>query len=131
MAKLLNGSDSVLGQDRVLTVREERALKAMDLEEAQRKRAELQKMRSLQSYAQIRAKRQGKIKSKRYHRRQRKAKEGENAKIYEELEKSHPERFQEMLEKMERKRVEERMNQRHKNNSKWVRRVSWITPNFF
>ena len=53
VAKLLHGSESVLGQDRILTVREERALNAMDLEEAKRKRAELQKIRSLQSYAQV------------------------------------------------------------------------------
>ena len=58
MAKLLGGSESLLGQDRILTVREERALKAMDLEEAKRARAELQKTRSLQSFAQQRAKRQ-------------------------------------------------------------------------
>jgi hypothetical protein len=54
VAKLLKGSESVLGQERILTVREEKALKAMDVEEAKRKRAELQKMRSLQVTSMIR-----------------------------------------------------------------------------
>ncbi|KAG9462699.1 hypothetical protein GDO78_023289, partial [Eleutherodactylus coqui] len=52
--------------DPLLTPLEEASLKAMSLEEAKERRAELQKARALQSYYEAKARREKKIKSKKY-----------------------------------------------------------------
>ena len=57
-----------------LTVAEELALKNLDPQELKDRRKELQKMRALQSYYTVKAKRMKKIKSKRYHKVLKKSK---------------------------------------------------------
>lgn len=54
--------------DPLLTPVEKASLKAMSLEEAKMRRAELQRARALQSYYEARARREKKIKSKKYHK---------------------------------------------------------------
>ncbi|XP_031427463.1 U3 small nucleolar RNA-associated protein 14 homolog A isoform X1 [Clupea harengus] len=107
--------------DPVLTPVEEAQLQAMSLEEAQLRRAELQKARALQSYYEAKAKRGSKIKSKKYHKVQQKAKRKAFLKQFEDLCKSDPERAMEELQNMEKKRIEERMSLKHQNSGKWAK----------
>lgn len=119
--QLLNGNKYAENKDKELTRAEEEVLSAMSLEEAQIRRAELQKARALQSYYESKCKRQKRIKSKKYHRIKKKAKAKEEAKNMEELMKTDPEAAEEHLMKMEKVRAEERMSLRHKNTSKWAK----------
>ncbi len=66
VAALLHGNPNVLTKNTVLTEAEQKALRAMDVVEARDRRAELQKYRALLSYKEAKAKRQKKIKSKKY-----------------------------------------------------------------
>ncbi|KAL2094436.1 hypothetical protein ACEWY4_009155 [Coilia grayii] len=107
--------------DPVLTPVEEAQLQAMSLEEAQLRRAELQKARALQSYYEAKAKRERKIKSKKYHKVALKSKRKAALLQFEELCKSDPQRAAEELQKMERDRIEERMSLKHQNSGKWAK----------
>uniref|UniRef100_A0A671KL22 U3 small nucleolar RNA-associated protein 14 homolog A-like n=1 Tax=Sinocyclocheilus anshuiensis TaxID=1608454 RepID=A0A671KL22_9TELE len=107
--------------DPVLTPVEEQSLKAMSLEEAKIRRAELQKARALQSYYEAKAKREKKIKSKKYHRVQKKAKCKDFLKQFDEMVKTNPEGALEELKKMELSRMEERMSLKHQNSGKWAK----------
>ncbi|XP_069602195.1 U3 small nucleolar RNA-associated protein 14 homolog A isoform X1 [Ranitomeya imitator] len=107
--------------DPLLTPVEEASLKAMSLEEAKERRAELQKARALQSYYEAKARRQKKIKSKMYHRLLRKVKKKETLKKFEELRKIDPEAALEELEKLEKARMMERMSLKHQNSGKWAK----------
>ncbi|XP_072361476.1 U3 small nucleolar RNA-associated protein 14 homolog A isoform X1 [Scyliorhinus torazame] len=105
----------------VLTATEQASLRAMSLEEAKERRAELQKARVLQSYYEARAKRAKKIKSKKFHKVLKKVKKKEILKQFEELRKTDPEAALEELNRMEQKRMEERMTLRHQNSGKWAK----------
>ncbi|KAJ8266512.1 hypothetical protein GJAV_G00131300 [Gymnothorax javanicus] len=107
--------------DPVLTPVEEASLKAMSLEEAKIRRAELQKARALQSYYEAKAKRDKKIKSKKYHKVLKKAKRKEFLKEFEEMRKKDPTAALEELQKMELARMEERMSLKHQNSGKWAK----------
>uniref|UniRef100_A0AAY4BK67 Uncharacterized protein n=1 Tax=Denticeps clupeoides TaxID=299321 RepID=A0AAY4BK67_9TELE len=107
--------------DPVLTPVEEASLKAMSLEEAKIRRAELQKARALQSYYEAKAKRERKIKSKKYHKVQSKAKRKEFLKKFEDLCKTDPQAALEEFKKMELLRMEERMSLKHQNSGKWAK----------
>ncbi|KAJ8348741.1 hypothetical protein SKAU_G00273300 [Synaphobranchus kaupii] len=107
--------------DPVLTPAEEASLKAMSLDEAKIRRAELQKARALQSYYEAKAKRDKKIKSKKYHKVLKKAKRKEFLKEFEEMRKMDPTAALEELRKMEMARMEERMSLKHQNSGKWAR----------
>ncbi|XP_041111819.1 U3 small nucleolar RNA-associated protein 14 homolog A-like isoform X2 [Polyodon spathula] len=107
--------------DPILTPVEEASLRAMSLEEAKMRRAELQKARALQSYYEARAKRERRIKSKKYHRVLKKAKQKEVLKEFEELRKTNPDAALEELKKMDRSRIEERMSLKHQNSGKWAK----------
>lgn len=107
--------------DPVLTPVEEASLKAMSLEEAKIRRAELQKARALQSYYEAKAKREKKIKSKQYHRVQKKAKRKEFLKQFDEMVKSNPQEALEELKKLEMSRMQERMSLKHQNSGKWAK----------
>lgn len=107
--------------DPVLTPVEEASLKAMSLEEATIRRAELQKARALQSYYEAKAKREKRIKSKKFHKIQKKAKRKEFLKQFEEMMKTNPTGALEELKKMEMSRVEERMSLKHQNSGKWAK----------
>ncbi|XP_005310968.2 U3 small nucleolar RNA-associated protein 14 homolog A isoform X1 [Chrysemys picta bellii] len=107
--------------DPLLTPLEEASLRAMSLEEAQLRRAELQKARALQSYYEAKARREKKIKSKKYHRVLQKGMSRKALKEFEVLRKLDPEAALTKLEEMERSRIEERMSLKHQNKGKWAR----------
>ncbi|EMP32091.1 U3 small nucleolar RNA-associated protein 14 like protein A [Chelonia mydas] len=107
--------------DPLLTPLEEASLRAMSLEEAQLRRAELQKARALQSYYEAKARREKKIKSKKYHRVLQKGRSRKALKEFEVLRKLDPEAALTKLEEMERNRIEERMSLKHQNKGKWAR----------
>ncbi|XP_074055606.1 U3 small nucleolar RNA-associated protein 14 homolog A [Macrotis lagotis] len=107
--------------DPLLTPVEKASLKAMSLEEAKQRRAELQKARALQSYYEARARREKKIKSKKFHKVLKKRKAKEVLKQFEELQKVNPTAALEELEKMEKARMEERMSLKHQNSGKWAK----------
>ncbi|KAM4020270.1 U3 small nucleolar RNA-associated protein 14 homolog A [Anomaloglossus baeobatrachus] len=107
--------------DPLLTPVEEASLKAMSLEEAKERRAELQKARALQSYYEAKARRQKKIKSKMYHRLLKKVKKKETLKKFEELRRNDPDAALEELEKLGRARMMERMSLKHQNSGKWAK----------
>ncbi|XP_009866753.1 PREDICTED: U3 small nucleolar RNA-associated protein 14 homolog A-like, partial [Apaloderma vittatum] len=92
--------------DPLLTPEEAASLQAMSLEEARQRRAELQKARAVQSYYEAKARREKKIKSKKYHRVLKKSKRRKALKEFELLQKSDP---------------EERMSLKHQNKGKWAR----------
>ncbi|XP_078403190.1 U3 small nucleolar RNA-associated protein 14 homolog A isoform X1 [Cetorhinus maximus] len=105
----------------ILTATEQASIRAMSLEEAKERRAELQKARVLQSYYEAKAKRAKKIKSKKFHKVMKKVKQKEILKQFEELRKTNPEAALEELNKMEQRRMEERMTLRHQNSGKWAK----------
>lgn len=74
-----------------------------------------------QSYREAKAHRQNKIKSKKFHRIQRKEKIKLQLREFEELQKTNPEAALEKLEQLDRTRAEERMTLRHKNTGKWAK----------
>ncbi|NP_001082522.1 UTP14A, small subunit processome component L homeolog [Xenopus laevis] len=107
--------------DPLLTPVEEASFKAMSLEEAKLRRAELQKARALQSFYEAKARREKKIKSKKFHKVLKKSKQKEALKEFEELRKSNPEAALEELQKLEKTRMEERMSLKHQNSGKWAK----------
>uniref|UniRef100_A0A8C7VAJ5 UTP14C small subunit processome component n=1 Tax=Oncorhynchus mykiss TaxID=8022 RepID=A0A8C7VAJ5_ONCMY len=107
--------------DPVLTPTEEASLRAMSLEEAKIRRAELQKTRVLQSYYEAKAKRGKRIKSKKYHRIQKKVMRKEYLKQFDEMVKTDPAAALEELKKMELSRMKERMSLKHQNSGKWAK----------
>ncbi|KAM9269907.1 U3 small nucleolar RNA-associated protein 14 homolog A [Cariama cristata] len=107
--------------DPLLTPEETASLQAMSLEEARRRRAELQKARVVQSYYEAKARREKKIKSKKYHRVLKKSKRRKALKEFELLHKSDPEAALAKLEELEQLRMQERMSLKHQNKGKWAR----------
>ncbi|CAK7312836.1 U3 small nucleolar RNA-associated protein 14 homolog A [Vulpes lagopus] len=107
--------------DPLLTPVEKASLKAMSLEEAKMRRAELQRARALQSYYEARARREKKIKSKKYHKVLKKEKAKKALKDFEKLQKVNPTAALEELEKIEKARMMERMSLKHQNSGKWAK----------
>ncbi|NXH74547.1 UT14A protein, partial [Hydrobates tethys] len=107
--------------DPLLTPEETASLQAMSLEEARQRRAELQKARAVQSYYEAKARREKKIKSKKYHRVLKKSKRHKALKEFELLHKSDPEAALARLEELEQLRMQERMSLKHQNKGKWAR----------
>ncbi|XP_029819606.1 U3 small nucleolar RNA-associated protein 14 homolog A [Manacus vitellinus] len=107
--------------DPLLTPEETASLKAMSLEEARRRRAELQKARAVQSYYEAKARREKRIKSKKYHRVLKKSRRRQALKEFEQLHKSDPAAALARLEELEQLRMQERMSLKHQNKGKWAR----------
>ncbi|XP_070770885.1 U3 small nucleolar RNA-associated protein 14 homolog A isoform X2 [Enoplosus armatus] len=107
--------------DPVLTPAEEASVRAMSLEEAKIRRAELQKARALQSYYEAKSRRERKIKSKKYHKVHNKAKRKEFLKRFDEMVKTDPAAALEELNKIELARMQERMSLKHQNSGKWAK----------
>ncbi|KAK5890921.1 hypothetical protein CesoFtcFv8_014397 [Champsocephalus esox] len=107
--------------DPILTPAEEASMRAMSLEEAKIRRAELQKARALQSYYEAKTQRERKIKSKKYHKVQNKAKRKEFLKKFEEMVKTDPAAALKELSKIELARMQERMSLKHQNSGKWAK----------
>lgn len=78
-------------------------------------------MRAVESYKEAKARRQNKIKSKKFHRILRHEKIKQQLKEFEQLQKTNPEEALKKLEHIERARVEERMSLRHKGTGKWAK----------
>lgn len=121
IAELLRGSEHVLTQDRELTPAEEKALKAMSVEEAKLRHKNLQRMRALLSYKEAKARRQSKIKSKKYHRILKKDKMNKVLKDFEELQQTDPDAAQEKLKELDRQRIMERVTLKHRSTGKWAK----------
>lgn len=102
---------------------EEMELRKLDVGDVKKRQAELAKMRSLLFHAEIKAKRVNKIKSKKFHKVDRKYKEKQESIADHELEKLDPEAYKERIEAREKKRAEERLTLKHKNTSKWVKHM--------
>ncbi|XP_037519321.1 U3 small nucleolar RNA-associated protein 14 homolog A [Rhipicephalus sanguineus] len=119
--KILKVSENVTAPGAELTPAEEKALKAMSLEEAKERLAELKKMRALMSYQEMKARRQGKIKSKKYHRILKKERLRKEMKEFEELKEKDPELAIEKLKELEKQRILERVSLRHKGTGKWAK----------
>ncbi|NWR54160.1 UT14A protein, partial [Bucorvus abyssinicus] len=107
--------------DPLLTPEEAAALQAMSLEEARQRRAELQRARVVQSFYEAKARREKRIKSKKYHRVLKKSKRRKALKEFELLQKSNPEAALARLEELEQLRMQERMSLKHQNKGKWAR----------
>uniref|UniRef100_A0A3Q1GDD1 UTP14C small subunit processome component n=1 Tax=Acanthochromis polyacanthus TaxID=80966 RepID=A0A3Q1GDD1_9TELE len=107
--------------DPILTPTEQASVRAMSLEDAKVHRAELQKARALQSYYEAQARREKKIKSKKFHKVQNKAKRKEFLKQFDEMVKTDPAAALEELNKMEVARMQERMSLKHQNSGKWAK----------
>uniref|UniRef100_U3EC21 U3 small nucleolar RNA-associated protein 14 homolog A isoform 1 n=1 Tax=Callithrix jacchus TaxID=9483 RepID=U3EC21_CALJA len=107
--------------DPLLTPVEKASLHAMSLEEAKMRRAELQRARALQSYYEAKARREKKIKSKKYHKLVKKGKAKKALKEFEQLRKANPAAALEELEKIEKARMMERMSLKHQNSGKWAK----------
>ncbi|NXY19581.1 UT14A protein, partial [Atrichornis clamosus] len=106
--------------DPLLSPEEMASLQAMSLEEARRRRAELQKARAMQSYYEAKARRAKRIKSKKYHRVLKKSRRRQALKEFEQLHKSDPAAALAWLEELEQLRMQERMSLRHQNKGKWA-----------
>jgi U3 small nucleolar RNA-associated protein 14 len=106
-----------------LTVAEEKILKAMSLEEARLRHKELQKMRALLSYQEVKLKRQSKIKSKRYHRILKRERLKKSVEDFEESQKSDPKAAIDKLQEMDKLRALERASLKHKNTGKWAKHL--------
>lgn len=76
---------------------------------------------NFQSYKEAKAHRQRKIKSKKFHRIQRKDKIKQQLKDFEKLKDSNPEEALAKLEQLDKTRAEERMSLKHKNTGQWAR----------
>nr|XP_019572570.1 PREDICTED: U3 small nucleolar RNA-associated protein 14 homolog A isoform X2 [Rhinolophus sinicus] len=88
---------------------------------AKMRRAELQRARALQSYYEARARREKKIKSKKYHKVLKKGKAKKALKEFEKLQEVNPTAALEELEKLEKDRMMERMSLKHQNSGKWAK----------
>ncbi|XP_052049057.1 U3 small nucleolar RNA-associated protein 14 homolog B-like [Apodemus sylvaticus] len=106
--------------DPLLTPVEKASVRAMSLEEAKIRRAELQRTRALQSYYEARARREKRIKSKKYHRVLKKGKAKKALKEFDQLWKDCPSAALQELETMEKARMTERMSLKHQGSGKWA-----------
>lgn len=93
---------------------------SLTMKEVMMQRKEAAKLRAQQSYKEAKARRQNKIKSKKFHRVQRKEKVKLQLKEFEELKKTDPEAALEKLQELDKTRAEERMSLRHKSTGQWA-----------
>ncbi|KAJ3625139.1 hypothetical protein MTP99_018702 [Tenebrio molitor] len=93
----------------------------LTMKEMLTRRKEAAKLRAFQGYQEAKARRQNKIKSKKYHRIQKREKIKRKLKEFEKLQKTNPEEALKKLEEIEKCRIEERFSLRHKSTGKWAR----------
>jgi len=127
MAKVLYGED-YLKQKKALLEKPQGPTDVeaymLSVEEALANHSEMSRLRALQSYQMAKAKRQNKIKSKKYHRLLRKEKIKKQLKEFENLQTTDPEAALLKLEELEKSRIQERMSLKHRNTSKWAKMQS-------
>ncbi|XP_015917965.1 U3 small nucleolar RNA-associated protein 14 homolog A [Parasteatoda tepidariorum] len=121
VAELLEKSEHRLEPEKELTAAEEKALQAMSATEAKLRHAELMRHRALISYQEAKARRQNKIKSKRYHRLLKKEKLKKVMKEFEELQKTDAAKALEQLADLDKIRILERVTLKHRNTGKWAK----------
>uniref|UniRef100_A0A0N5A5F6 U3 small nucleolar RNA-associated protein 14 homolog A n=1 Tax=Parastrongyloides trichosuri TaxID=131310 RepID=A0A0N5A5F6_PARTI len=119
MEEIIRGSKNILDNDRPYTEAEEELLKAMNLQEAEEKIKKLQRERKLMSFRAAKNKYKAKIKSKTYHRIQKRSKRRRLVKEFEELVTKDPEAAKEKLAEIEKDRLLERATLRHRTTGKW------------
>jgi U3 small nucleolar RNA-associated protein 14 len=119
---------SGMSDDKSIQQTEELAMNKLDEEELKSYRARLAKTRALLFYTEQKEKRAAKIKSKKYHRIKKREKlrlsQKEETEHLEDLAEIDPEAADEERIKLERQRAVERASLRHKNGSKWAKRMS-------
>jgi U3 small nucleolar RNA-associated protein 14 len=81
------------------------------------------KLKALQSYQEAKFKRLKHIKSKRYRKILKKERQKEEEKNMSVMEKEDPIKFKEVLENLQKQRIKERMSLKHKNTSKWAKKL--------
>uniref|UniRef100_A0A914HNB3 U3 small nucleolar RNA-associated protein 14 n=1 Tax=Globodera rostochiensis TaxID=31243 RepID=A0A914HNB3_GLORO len=123
MAEVLNGSKHAIRDGEQYSRAERELLKAMDVTEAQRKCAELRRMRALMSFQASKLKRQSKIKSKQFHRIRKRQQRRELVKEVEQLLVKDPEQADEKLKELEKDRAYERATLKHRGTNKWTKQV--------
>nr|XP_023028050.1 U3 small nucleolar RNA-associated protein 14 homolog A [Leptinotarsa decemlineata] len=100
---------------------EEKEEYPLTLDELKQRRKEMAKLRAHQSYKEAKARRQNKIKSKKYHRILKREKIKQQLKEFEQLQKTNPEEALRKLDDIEKARAEERFNLRHKGTGQWAK----------
>lgn len=93
----------------------------LTLEEIMERRQLAAKVRAQQSYKQYKARRQNKIKSKKYHRILKRQRIKEQLREFEELQKKDPEAALKKLEQLDKTRAEERVSLRHRSTGQWAK----------
>ncbi|XP_003748211.1 U3 small nucleolar RNA-associated protein 14 homolog A [Galendromus occidentalis] len=121
---LLSTSKHRLDSDAALTQFEEEKLTAMTKEEAVIRLSELRKLRSLMHSEALKNRRMRKIKSRKFHRAQRRDKMKQAIRDFEQLKVTNPQMALEKLEELERIRREERVSLRHKTKNRWAIQVA-------
>lgn len=104
----------------IINIEEEEKV-PLTMKEMLEKRREAAKLRAHMSFKEAKARRQNKIKSKKYHRIQRREKIKKQLQEFELLQKTDPEAALLKLEEIEKARAEERISLRHKGTGKWAR----------
>ncbi|XP_034482606.1 U3 small nucleolar RNA-associated protein 14 homolog A [Drosophila innubila] len=135
LAKELQASDKKLRElrkaqigdttDEKALAQQERELlqKKMTRDELFARRRELAYLRMRESQKSAKARMQNKIKSKKYHKLQKRQKILEQMKEFEVLQKTNPEAALEKLNALEKSRVMERASLRHKNTGTWAKNL--------
>ncbi|OQR79130.1 hypothetical protein BIW11_05946 [Tropilaelaps mercedesae] len=121
---LLSSSKHRLDKDAALTQFEEEKLKVLSKEEAIARLSELRCLRALMHSEALRNRRVRKIKSRKFHRVQRKDKIKAAIREFEQLKIVDPRKALEKLEELEQIRREERVSLRHKRKSKWAEKLA-------
>ncbi|XP_057329008.1 U3 small nucleolar RNA-associated protein 14 homolog A [Microplitis mediator] len=94
---------------------------AMTKEEMIQKAKENAKFRAQQSYKAEKARRRNKIKSKKFHKIEKRAKIKQQFEEFDKLQKDNPEIALQKLEQLDKARAQERMSLKHKNTGQWAR----------
>ncbi|GMT00686.1 hypothetical protein PENTCL1PPCAC_22860 [Pristionchus entomophagus] len=118
MDAVLATSKCNLGNNQEYTQEEMEIIKAMNVAEAKEKLSKLRRLRALQSYQEAKFRRQGKIKSKNYHRIMKRAKRREELKELDELLVRDPEAARAKLEELDKDRIYERATLKHRSQNK-------------
>ncbi|XP_046674064.1 LOW QUALITY PROTEIN: U3 small nucleolar RNA-associated protein 14 homolog A-like [Homalodisca vitripennis] len=96
----------------------------MSLAEVREKRKMMARLRAQQSYKQAKAMRHSKIKSKKFHQIQRRARVKQQLKEFEELQQKDPEAALKKLEELEKTRAQERVTLRHRSTGQWAKNLA-------
>ncbi|XP_018795132.1 PREDICTED: U3 small nucleolar RNA-associated protein 14 homolog A [Bactrocera latifrons] len=97
--------------------------KKLTRDEILARRKELAYLKIRESQKSLKARKQNKIKSKKYHKLLKKQKMQEQIKQFEILQKTNPEAALEKLNELEKNRVLERASLRHKNTGTWAKNL--------